>query len=190
MAVFLDDSVAIARRPEIVLIVNGAAVRDIRNDFPIAKAVHHIAVGIEFDIRRRLLRNFRFLVCHVIAINDENVILCIHAYTAHLTDYPFSRQRLWPVGIDNEFRTAALRLRPADYSHGDHDAYAKPNLSETSYFFLHSDAHSLTSFARDRRDLDVSAHGQLGDLHGRPRGQRTFEVHLVDGVHFLELRHI
>jgi hypothetical protein len=138
VTVFLDDSIAIAGRPKIVLIVNGAAVGNIRNDFPIAKAIHYIAVGIEFNVRWRLLRNLPFLVCHVIAINDEDVILCVHAYTADLSDYPFSRQRLWPVGIDNEFRTAALRLRAADYSQGGHEAYAKPNLSETpiSFFIL------------------------------------------------------
>jgi len=187
VTVFLDNSISIAGRPKIVLIVNGAAVGDIRNDFPVAEAIHHIAFGIEFNVGWRLLCNFPFLVCHVIAINDENVILCVHAYTADLSDYPFSRQRLWPIGIDDKFRTAALRLRPADYSKGDHDAYAKPNLSETSYFFLHFDSHSSTSFARDSRDLDVSTHGQPGDLHGRSSGQRTFEILLVDGVHFREL---
>ena len=143
MTVFLDDSVAIAGRPKIVLIVNGAAVSDIRNDFPVAKAIHYIAVGIEFDVRWRLLRNFPFLVCHVIAINDEDVILCVHAYTADLSDYPFSRQRLWPVRIDNEFRTAALRLCPADYSQGGHEAYAKPSPSEMPYFFVHFASHFL-----------------------------------------------
>ena len=110
---------------------------DIWNDFPVAKAIHHIAVGIEFNVRWRLLRNFPFLVGHVIAINDEDVILCVHAYTADLSDYPFLRQRLWPVGIDNEFRTAALRLPPADYSQGGHEAYAKPNLSESLHSFFH-----------------------------------------------------
>ena len=84
MTVFLDDSIAVASSPKIVLIVDGAAVGDIRSDFPVAEAIHHIAVGIEFDVRWRLLRNLRFLVCHVIPINDENVILCVHAYTADL----------------------------------------------------------------------------------------------------------
>ena len=91
MAVFLDDSISIAGCPKIVLIVDDAAVGDIRNDFPVAKAIHYIAVRIEFDVRWRLLRNFRFLVCHVIPINDENVILCVHAYTADLSDYPVFR---------------------------------------------------------------------------------------------------
>ena len=105
--------------------------------FQIAKAVHYFAVGIEFNIRWRLLCNLRFLVCHVIAINDEDVILCVHAYTADLSDYPFSRQRLRPVGIDNIFCSAVLCLSPADYSQGDDEAYAKPNLSETPYLPLH-----------------------------------------------------
>src|ERR1022692_4191528 len=190
VTVFLDDSIAIACSPKIVLIVNGAAVGNIRNDFPVAKAIHHIAVGIEFNVGWRLLCNFRFLVRHVITIDDEDVILCVHAYTADLSDYPFFWQRLWPVRIDNELRTAALRLRPADYSQGCHQAYAKPNLSETPYFFLHFASHFSTSFACDGRDLDVSTQGQLGDLHGRSRGQGILEVPLVDGVHFLELRQI
>src|SRR5271167_865938 len=131
-----------------------------------------------------------FLVCHVIAINDEDVIFGVHAHTADLSDYPFSRQRLWPVGIDNKFRTAVPCLRPTDYSQGSHEAYAKPNLSETPYFFLHFASHFSTSSARDSRDLDASTQGQFGDLHGRSRGQRTLEVLLVDAVHFLELRKI
>jgi hypothetical protein len=98
--------------------LNGAAVGDIRNDSPVAEAIHHIAVGIEFDVRWRLLRNLRFLVCHVIPINDENVILCVHADTADLSDYPFSRQRLWPIGIDHEYRAMALCLRATDDSEG------------------------------------------------------------------------
>jgi hypothetical protein len=142
--------------PEIVLIVNGAAVGDIRNDFPVAKAIHHVAVGIEFNVGWRLLCNFRFLVCHVIAINDKDVILCVHAYTADLSDYPFVRQRFWPVRVDNEFRTSALHLRPADDYQGGHEACAKPGLSETPCFFLHCASYSSTSSACDRRNLDVS----------------------------------
>ena len=91
VTVFLDDSIAIACRPEIVLIVDGAPVGDIRNDFPVTEAIHHIAFGIEFNVGWRLLCNFPFFVCHVIAINDEDVILYVHAYTADLSDYPFSR---------------------------------------------------------------------------------------------------
>src|SRR5208282_4950843 len=137
VTVFLDDSIAIACSPKIVLIVNGAAVGDIWNDFPVTEAIHYTAVRIEFNVRWRLLCNFRFLVCHVIAINNEDVILCVHAHTADLSDYPFARQRLGPVGIDNESRTAVMFPRPADYSQGGEEAYAKPSFSETRRFSLH-----------------------------------------------------
>jgi hypothetical protein len=51
VTVVLDDSIAITCSPEIVLIVNGAAVRDIENDFPITEGIHHIAIGIEFKYK-------------------------------------------------------------------------------------------------------------------------------------------
>src|SRR5271165_6566788 len=75
------------------------------------------------------------------SINDGDVILCVNAHSADLPDYPFFRQRLWPAGINYEFRTVAVCLRTTDDSHCDHQAYAKPNLSETPYFFLHFVSH-------------------------------------------------
>ena len=107
---------------KLFVIVDAAAVGDIRNDFPVAKAIHYVAVGIEFDVRWRLLCNFRFLVRHIIPINDENVILCVHTYAAHLPVYPVFRQRLWPAGIDHEFRATVLRLHATDSSQGGHEA--------------------------------------------------------------------
>jgi hypothetical protein len=147
VTVFLDDSIAIASRPKIVLIVNDAAVGCIRNDVPVAEAIHNIAVGIEFDVRWRLLCNFRLLACHVIPINDENVILCVHAYTAYLSGYPFFKQRLWPAGIDYEFRATALCLHAAHDSQGGHEAYAKPNLIEKHCSRFHFVSRDETEFA-------------------------------------------
>src|SRR6202162_1002392 len=118
VTVFLNDSIAIAGCPKIALVVDDAAVGDIRNLFPVAEAIHYVAVGIEFDVRRGLLRNFRFLVRHILPIDDENVILRVHAYTADLSEYPVFRQRLWPAGIDHEFRTTALRLYGTANSQG------------------------------------------------------------------------
>ena len=122
VTVFLDDSIAIAGCPKIILIIDFAAVGDIRNDIPVAEAIHHISVGIEFDVRWRLLRDLRFFVCHVTPINDEHVILRVHTYAADLSDYPSSWQRLRPVGIDRVFRPPALRLNLTDDSEGDHEA--------------------------------------------------------------------
>jgi hypothetical protein len=107
VTVFLDDSIAIARRPKIVLIVDEAAVGDIWNDFSVPEAIYYLAVGIEFDKRWRLLCNFCFLVRDVIPINDEHVILCVHTYTAYLSIYPALRQGPWPARIDYEFRATA-----------------------------------------------------------------------------------
>jgi hypothetical protein len=39
-----------------------------------------------------------------------------------LSDYPFSRQRLWPAGIDHVFRPTALRLHATDDSQGGQEA--------------------------------------------------------------------
>ena len=72
---------------------------------------------------------------------SRSTILCVHAYPAHLSNYPFFRQRLWPVGIDNEFGTAVLCPRPADYSQGDHEAYAKPKLPAKRNEFIPFDTH-------------------------------------------------
>ena len=55
------------------LVVDGAAVSDIRNDVPVDEAIHYIAIGIEFDERWRLLRKLCFFIRHVVPINDENV---------------------------------------------------------------------------------------------------------------------
>src|SRR5271167_319661 len=47
MTVFLNDAVAVAGGPEIVFVVDGAAVGRVRSCLPVAKAVHDLAVGIE-----------------------------------------------------------------------------------------------------------------------------------------------
>src|SRR5580698_7800416 len=95
-----------------------AGMRCIWNGFRVTEAIHYIAVGIEFHEQWRLLRNLCFLVRHVIPINNENVILSVHTYTAHLSVYPVVSQRLWPAGIDYELRATVLRLRARDASQG------------------------------------------------------------------------
>src|ERR1700677_2514642 len=54
----------------------------------------------------------------VIPINNENVILFVHTYAAHLSVYPVVRQRPWPAGIDHELRAMALRLHATEASQG------------------------------------------------------------------------
>src|SRR5580692_11829346 len=74
VAVLLYDPVTIAGRPQIVLVVNEAAVGRIRNDLPITETIDHGAIGIELDERWGLLRDLRLLVGHIIPVNDEHVI--------------------------------------------------------------------------------------------------------------------
>jgi hypothetical protein len=49
VAVFLNGSVAVASSPEIVFVVDYAAVSRIRRRFPVAEAAHNFAIGIELD---------------------------------------------------------------------------------------------------------------------------------------------
>ena len=61
VAVLLYDPVTISGRPQIVLVVNEAAVGRIRNDLPITETIDHGAIGIELDERWGLLRDLRRL---------------------------------------------------------------------------------------------------------------------------------
>src|SRR5271156_168829 len=147
VTVFLNDSIAIAGGPKIVLVVDDAAVGDVRNSVPVAEAIHHITVGIEFDVRWGLPRNFRFLVRHIVPIDDENVILRVHTYTAHLSNYPIFRQQPRPVGIDDEFRATALRLYATANSQGSQQSQANPKLVEEPQFHFHFASHGKTELA-------------------------------------------
>jgi hypothetical protein len=54
VTVFLNDAVAVASGPEIVFVVDSAAVGRVRSCPPVTKAVHDLAFGIELDERRSL----------------------------------------------------------------------------------------------------------------------------------------
>jgi hypothetical protein len=99
MAILLNDSVAVTRGPEVVLMVDKAAVGDVRHQFPVAEAAHQISGRIEFQERRRLFRYFSFLVGDITAIHDEDVVLRIDTNTAHLAKHPVVRQRFGPRRI-------------------------------------------------------------------------------------------
>jgi hypothetical protein len=84
MTVFLNDSVAVPGSPEVVFVVDGAAVGRVRNRLPVAEAVHHLAIGIELNKRRCLPGDFSLLTRHVVPINNKHMILAVHADAAHL----------------------------------------------------------------------------------------------------------
>ena len=74
MAILLNDSVAVTRGPEVVLMVDKAAVGDVRHHFPVAEAAHQISGRIEFQERRRLFRYFSLLVGDITAVHDEDMV--------------------------------------------------------------------------------------------------------------------
>ena len=109
VAVFLNDSVAVAGGPEIVFVVDYAAVSRVRHRFPVAEGIHNLAIGIELDERRSLPGDFSLLVRYVVPIDDKHVILIVHADAAYLAGDPILGQRFWPCGIHFELWRAALR---------------------------------------------------------------------------------
>jgi hypothetical protein len=88
VAVFLNDSVAVTGGPEVVFVVDCAAVGRVRNCLPVAEAVHNLSIGVELNKRRSLLGDFSLLVRHVVPIDDKYMILAVHADAAYLAGNP------------------------------------------------------------------------------------------------------
>jgi hypothetical protein len=127
VAVFLNDSVAVASGPKIVFMVDYAAVGRDRRRFPVAEGIYNLAIGIELDKRRSLPGDFSLLVRYVVPINDKHMILIVHADTADLARDPILGQRFWPRGIHFELGHVALRQRTANGSKQDEKAEAQRN---------------------------------------------------------------
>jgi hypothetical protein len=177
------NSIAIAGRRKIVLIVDGAAVDDIRNDLQSPTLFTYVAVGIEFNVRWRLLRNFPFLVCHVIAIKRRKcdpVRPRIHGSLDRLPIFRTTALASW-----DRQRIRHCRGLP---TRGNRLPRRSPRLCKTksqrtslflfSFCLPHRDRfraqvnfHGPTSFACDSRHLDMT-HGVRPDnsyLHDCPR---------------------
>jgi hypothetical protein len=120
VTVFLNDSVAVAGGPEIVFVVDDAAVGGVRSCLPVAEAVHNLAIGIELNERWSLPGDFSLLVRHIVPIDDKHMILAVHADAAYLAGDPILGQRFWPSGIHFILERAALRLRSAK-GYGQHN---------------------------------------------------------------------
>jgi hypothetical protein len=96
VAVFLDDSVAVSSGPEIIFVVDFAAVSRVRHYFPVAEAMHNLAIDVELDKRRGLAGDFSLLVRYVVPIDDKHMILIVHADATYLAGDPILGQRFWP----------------------------------------------------------------------------------------------
>src|SRR5262249_26019832 len=96
MAILLNDAVAVSANPNIVLVIDGAAVNGVRNSGRISHRANDVSGRIEHDDRRRLQRSFLLLVGDVTPVDDDHVIVEIDATTAELPRDPPLRQRLGP----------------------------------------------------------------------------------------------
>src|SRR5262245_29224630 len=111
MAILLNDPVAVSAYPNIVLVIDGAAVNEVWNGTRVPHRANDIAGGIEHDDRRRLQRSFFLLVGDVTPVDDDHMVMGIDANTAELPRDPTFRQGLGPIGIGLEFGRFVLRLR-------------------------------------------------------------------------------
>src|SRR5580704_6913254 len=140
VAVFLKDSVAVAGSPEIVFVVDYAAVSRVRHRFPVAEAVHDFAIGIELDERRGLPGDVSLLGRYVVPIDDKHVILVVHADAAYLAGDPILGQRFRPGGIYLELWRAALRQHLAKGSEQDKEAETQRYLLSKSHLVIPSNS--------------------------------------------------
>jgi hypothetical protein len=104
----LDDAVAVAGEPHIVLAIDEAAVDGARHGVGIAPRIDQVAREVENEHRGCLQRRFRFLLGDVAAVGDHQVIVSVNADAACSSDDPPFGQRLGPPGIDLELRPVAL----------------------------------------------------------------------------------
>ena len=102
VAPFLDDAVAVACQPDVVLVIDEAAVDDAGHCVRVAKGMNQVAGEIEDQNRRRLKGGLSLLSGDVTTVGDDEMIVRIGADAAGPADDPFVGQRLWPVGIDSE----------------------------------------------------------------------------------------
>ena len=88
--ILLHDAVAVARDPDVVLVVDEAAVNAVGQDVPVAPRVHHVAGGVEFDHGCRGDRIESFgRVDQVSARHNEHVVPRIDAGSRDFAGRPW-----------------------------------------------------------------------------------------------------
>src|SRR5262247_2101892 len=80
------------------------------HDFQIAPRVDHSARGIEFDERRSESGRVQIAFVHVLAIQNEDVILRVNADSTKAAKRPPIRQWLWPREVSLVLRGTRLRV--------------------------------------------------------------------------------
>jgi hypothetical protein len=109
VGVFLHHAVAVGRDPDVVVLIDRAAMWRRGQHVPIAPRTDHLAFQVEDHHRRRPQAGFLFLLRDVAAIDDEHVVVVVNVYTRELPGNPAFRQRLGPPRIDYESRRSGFR---------------------------------------------------------------------------------
>src|SRR5258708_11268205 len=107
MRVLLEDSIAVAGDPDVVLEIDEVAVQAVRQDLEIAPGVHHVPRAIDLDDRRRRFPHDRLFPRQVsrrsaggTAVDREEVIVRVEAGSRDLAGDPPIRKRFRPERID------------------------------------------------------------------------------------------
>src|SRR6267143_1370080 len=111
MRIFLHHAIPAAAYPQISVAVEAASVKEFGEEVRISPGIDHIAVAIKFNYRRSLTPGFQLVVRQFAPVQDEHVILSIHAYRPQLPCYPGIRQGLGPIWIHLVLRRVCLRLQ-------------------------------------------------------------------------------
>ena len=89
--VLLDDAIAVAGNPDIVLVIDEAAVDAVRQDRRLTPCIHYVTVAIVLDNRRGRDRDdclWRDQTVIVTAVHGENVVVRVDAGSGDLTRHP------------------------------------------------------------------------------------------------------
>src|SRR5579872_4894326 len=128
MAVFLHHSRRRAGDPDISVRIEVTGVQPRVEQLQITPGVHHITVRIKLDDRGRELPGVEFPIENILPVQDQHVVLRIHAYSPQSAQNPAIGKRLWPGQVGFEFGRRCLRAcrrGSEDCSRGDDgDAYA------------------------------------------------------------------
>src|SRR5260370_4884625 len=138
--VFLKHSGGGTRNPEIVIFVEETTVEAWVEHGQVAPGINHVARGIKLDDRRSAMPGIQVSVQHVLPIQEQYMVLGIHAYSAEPSEYPAVGERLRPRHVDLVLRRTALRQQRGRTKNSSHDRQCReyPAGANRTCFCLHA----------------------------------------------------
>src|SRR4029453_5306811 len=115
--VLLDDAIAVAGNPDIVLVIDEAAVDAVRQLCRVTPRVYYVTMAIVFDHRRGRARAACLSRAHTVivtAVDGENVVARVDAGSGDLTRHPgltgcwINGERFRPEWIDDVSRNQGV----------------------------------------------------------------------------------